>query len=363
MLYSHGCVGSYGCVGFSVAHVDENAQTTGEAAGAGIARSYTRFFLNNHVTFTLHYHEDAAHFTGKRIVRFEFTSDSVNHHWAGAKWSESPASAVTTCSPLTGIDTSPGHDTWQEVFQTCVTGGPTPCAKSNEKPVAQPAAAGGRWTCPSDGLAAACVPEDLATSHKTEMVFSYDVRWVSSAVKWASRWDIYLTMNNRFKDEVHWFSIINSLLIVFFLTGIVAMIMMRTLHKDLQRYNRVPTDEEKAEEREESGWKLIHGDIFRPPTTRPMLFAVVVGNGVQVLGMCIFTMAFATLGFLSPANRGSMMTALLVLFVVMGGVAGYVESDEDDEGRGNGGGEGETERNEPGRREPRGEPDEAGDRQ
>ena len=37
--------------------------------------------------------------------------------------------------------------------------------------------------------------------------------------------------------QIHWFSIINSLAIVLLLTGIVAMIMMRTLRRDFNRYN------------------------------------------------------------------------------------------------------------------------------
>ncbi len=36
----------------------------------------------------------------------------------------------------------------------------------------------------------------------------------------------------------------------------IAMILIRNLHRDIMRYNRVPTDEEKAEEREETGWKV-----------------------------------------------------------------------------------------------------------
>lgn len=55
---------------------------------------------------------------------------------------------------------------------------------------------------------------------------------------------------------MHWFSIVNSLLIVLFLTAMIAMILIRNLHRDIMRYNRVPTDEEKAEEREETGWKV-----------------------------------------------------------------------------------------------------------
>lgn len=63
--------------------------------------------------------------------------------------------------------------------------------------------------------------------------------------------------------QVHWFSIVNSLLIVLFLTAMIAMILIRNLHRDIMRYNRVPTDEEKAEEREETGWKVNdHGRIM-----------------------------------------------------------------------------------------------------
>mmetsp|Transcript_19651 Transcript_19651/g.38394 ORF Transcript_19651/g.38394 Transcript_19651/m.38394 type:complete len:657 (+) Transcript_19651:247-2217(+) len=157
---------------------------------------------------------------------------------------------------------------------------------------------------------------------KTTVVWSYSVMWEKSNIKWASRWDVYLTSKNKRSDEVHWFSIINSLLIDVFLTGMVAMILMRTVYRDLSRYNRVPTEEERMEERDESGWKLVHGDVLRPPTA-PMLFAVTVGTGIQVLGMAVATIVFAAVGFLSPAYRGSLMTGLLLLFIFMGIAAGY----------------------------------------
>lgn len=87
-------------------------------------------------------------------------------------------------------------------------------------------------------------------------------------------------------DQIHWFSIINSLMIVLFLTGMVAMIMMRTLNADLRRYSEMENSEEAQEE---TGWKLVHGDVFRAPSN-PMLLAVSVGNGVQVFLMTIVTM-------------------------------------------------------------------------
>jgi len=36
------------------------------------------------------------------------------------------------------------------------------------------------------------------------------------ACRWASRWDLYLYMGD---DQIHWFSILNSLAIVLLLTG------------------------------------------------------------------------------------------------------------------------------------------------
>ena len=83
-------------------------------------------------------------------------------------------------------------------------------------------------------------------------------------------------------DEIHWFSIVNSSVILLFLSGMVAMIMLRILRKDLYRYNQLEQSEEAREEaREETGWKLISGDVFRPPKYAALL-AVYVGSGVQV---------------------------------------------------------------------------------
>ncbi|KAI3727317.1 hypothetical protein L1987_67130 [Smallanthus sonchifolius] len=85
------------------------------------------------------------------------------------------------------------------------------------------------------------LPQEVDTDK--EVVFTYDVTFKESDIKWASRWDTYLLMND---DQIHWFSIINSLMIVLFLSG-----------------------------------------------------------------------------FLSPSNRGGLMTAIVILWVFMGLFAGY----------------------------------------
>lgn len=71
------------------------------------------------------------------------------------------------------------------------------------------------------------------------VLFTYDVQWRESDIKWASRWDVYLSMDHAVPDKVHWFSIVNSILIVLFLAVIVAMILIRSLHRDISHYNRV----------------------------------------------------------------------------------------------------------------------------
>jgi transmembrane 9 superfamily member 2/4 len=87
-------------------------------------------------------------------------------------------------------------------------------------------------------------------------------------------------------EPIHWFSIVNSLMIVLFLTGMVAMIMLRTLHRDIAKYNQLESVEEAQEE---TGWKLVHGDVFRPPPQASQL-ATYVGTGVQLLGSSLVTL-------------------------------------------------------------------------
>jgi transmembrane 9 superfamily protein 2/4 len=102
----------------------------------------------------------------------------------------------------------------------------------------------------------------------------------------------------------------------------VAMILLRTLHRDIAKYNELATAEEQAEE---TGWKLVHGDVFRKPA-HSLLLAVSVGNGMQILGMAVVTLIFALLGFLSPAHRGGLLQSMMLLFTFMGILAGYISA-------------------------------------
>jgi transmembrane 9 superfamily protein 2/4 len=62
------------------------------------------------------------------------------------------------------------------------------------------------------------------------IVYTYDVHWQPSQTRWASRWDAYLRMPG---GRVHWFSILNSIMIVLVMATLVAMILIRTVRRDL----------------------------------------------------------------------------------------------------------------------------------
>jgi len=161
-------------------------------------------------------------------------------------------------------------------------------------------------------------PPQGLESDGAEIVWTYDVKWELSDVRWAGRWDMYMMSSSN--DTVHWFSIINSLVLVLVLAFVVAMIMCRTLNSDIDLYNSLDIDEEDS--KEETGWKLVHGDVFRPPAFSNLLCAL-IGSGAQLYMCTLTTLSIACMGFLGPANRGALATALLVVFACTGIFGGF----------------------------------------
>lgn len=232
-------------------------------------------YLNNHLSFRVLVHRPRSRFTGDadgyRVVGFEVTPMSVRHVVsAGSENAAVEDMRLETCSRESG-----------GVVQTA---------------------------------------ERQMVNSATRVVFTYDVKYEESPIAWASRWDLYLQQPGP-GASVHWFSIINSSLIVLFLSATVAMILLRTVAQDFARYNNL----EDEEDEDEYGWKLVHGDVFRTPPNVGML-SVLVGSGVQVLFMALVVLLFAVAGFLSPANRGGLLTAVVLLWVLMSLPAGYTSA-------------------------------------
>lgn len=184
-----------------------------------------------------------------------------------------------------------------------------------------------------------CSPQNgpmvLSEAGPTTVTFTYGVYWVPSTTVWATRWDKYLHV---FDPKIHWFSLVNSAVIVVFLVLTVMSILVRALRKDIARYNRLDSQTAIALDdlggtsavledgvQEDSGWKLVHGDVFRTPR-HPLLLSVFLGNGAQLFVMTGLTIVFALLGFLSPSNRGALGTIMVLLYTVLGFVGGYASA-------------------------------------
>jgi len=227
-------------------------------------------FLYNHFKFTITYQE-TPEFEGVRITGFDVHPVSIKHE---IPKNGEELSSVSTCTGL-DIDNNPSQ----------------------------------------------YVALDVEHEGGVQVVYSYDVQWIQNDMDWADRWDVYLIGSP--DDDIHYYSIVNSLMIVLFMTGATATIMIRTLRKDISGYNEMQALEEVAEE---TGWKLVHGDVFRPPSFSPMMLSVLVGTGAQIGASVVLAILLSVLKITSTMKKGQMLTSLILLYVLCGAIAGYVSS-------------------------------------
>mmetsp|Transcript_16421 Transcript_16421/g.29447 ORF Transcript_16421/g.29447 Transcript_16421/m.29447 type:complete len:770 (+) Transcript_16421:95-2404(+) len=230
-------------------------------------------FLYNHLKFAITYREDPDQFTGIRITGFDVHPVSIAH--------DIPEKGTVTAG--TQLDTCQGMNVEND---------------------------------PAKYLSLS-----YETGNSVSVVYSYDVQWIENDLEWADRWDVYLV--GAPDDDIHYYSIVNSLMIVLFMTGAIATIMIRTLRKDIAGYNELQTLEEAQEE---TGWKLVHGDVFRPPQTSPMMLSVMVGTGAQIGLAFVFAMLLAIFKVTNSMKKGQVLTSIILLYVLCGAVAGYISA-------------------------------------
>lgn len=119
-------------------------------------------------------------------------------------------------------------------------------------------------------------------------------------------------------------------MMVLFLVGLVTLILVRTLKKDYQRYSSSIDDSQDLEgmERsivEDSGWKQVHGDVFRPPTGL-IPFSALLGTGWQLFVLVFGVILFAILGPIHGdvnEERGEVLTSIIVCYTLSSFVSGY----------------------------------------
>lgn len=161
----------------------------------------------------------------------------------------------------------------------------------------------------------------VTLSAGTQLDFTYSVDWTPTSTPFHRRFDRYLDYDF-FEHQIHWFSIFNSFMMVIFLTGIVSLILMRTLRKDYAKYARETGDlDDLDQELDESGWKQVHGDVFRAPQNLA-LFCALVGTGSQLATMVFLMILFATATTLYM-GRGAIIVSFIICYSLTSLVAGY----------------------------------------
>lgn len=183
--------------------------------------------------------------------------------------------------------------------------------------------------------------------------YTYSVYWrEDERVEWQNRWDMYFVAQDD-STNVHWLAIVNSLVICGLLTAVLSVVLTRTIRSDIKGHKDtalvglsktspktlspkrekgnllgpmadLDTEDVELDDNTEdiTGWKLLHGDVFRAPPYGGM-FAPLVGSGMQLLYMAFGLLILSTLGVLNPSFRGGYVSVGVGLFIFAGIFSGY----------------------------------------
>ncbi|KAJ9629840.1 hypothetical protein H2203_002221 [Taxawa tesnikishii (nom. ined.)] len=285
-----------------------------------------RYFINNHVTLVVRYHQ-APGKDGQRgkkvIVGFEVYAKSIE---AGNRDASGLPASI--------------HD---------VRNGMELTVRKNMTAEAAEKLSGSSY-----------IPEDFDDGDDSATLtipYTYSVYFrEEEKIEWGNRWDLYF-VNQEDSSKIHWLAIVNSLIISGVLTAATAVVFARTIHGDIKNYKEggleegklkrskgirsprksaekgtlleqpdgdadaeVSSDDEPIEDI--TGWKLVHGDVFRPPPYGGIL-APLVGSGMQLVLMATGLVLLSCFGILNPSFRGGFVSVGVALFLVAGLFSGY----------------------------------------
>ncbi|KAK6926575.1 Nonaspanin (TM9SF) [Dillenia turbinata] len=159
---------------------------------------------------------------------------------------------------------------------------------------------------------------DITKDIEVNLNFTYSVSWNATSAYFENRMKKYsrasLLPTQR---KIHWFSFLNSVVIIVLSIGLLAMLFLQHLRNDMRRCSNGDEEEDA-----EAGWKHIRGDVFRYPPYIS-LFCAILGSGTQFFTMACFLFVLSFVGVLYPYNRGALCTSLVVSYVLTSVVAGY----------------------------------------
>ena len=187
------------------------------------------------------------------------------------------------------------------------------------------------------------VTDPVAVKAGATFDLTYSVQWVRSDVPFEQRFSRYIDNDLR-RTQVRWFGVVNSALMAVFLCGTVALILLRTLRADFARYIRDEEEEggggggaggnalvtaggastgsviDKAMG-DETGWKLVSGDVFRRPG-HIVLYSALVGVGSHLFLLSVLVIAASLAGSLH-VDRGAVLKAAVFGYSVTSVASGF----------------------------------------
>lgn len=185
----------------------------------------------------------------------------------------------------------------------------------------------------NDGdLVSANVTRELNLEHLVDITewhegmtiqFSYSVHWAELphiSASQALELQLKSTMpHGHHNMDIHWLAIINSFVLMLLILSLFLLIIIRVVRSDLSRYLQIPDEEINAVE-EETGWKLLHADVFRAPKHR-LFFCSAVGAGLQLFSMVVMIVLVGCIGVYY--QRGAVASAAVISYMVTAAVGGY----------------------------------------
>ncbi|RZC54596.1 hypothetical protein C5167_013440 [Papaver somniferum] len=150
-------------------------------------------------------------------------------------------------------------------------------------------------------------PKPLEVGKVIDM--TYSVKWIPTDITFARRFDVYLDYPFFEHQYAREDDDLETLVTLSSLPAKISAITAKPLHQE-------------RDVSEESGWKLVHGDVFRPPRCLNLL-AAVVGTGAQLAMLVLLVILLAIIGMLY-IGRGAIVTTFIVCYALMSFISGYV---------------------------------------
>ena len=168
--------------------------------------------------------------------------------------------------------------------------------------------------------------EEILTGEENQTIlYTYDIVFEYSNITYASRWDHYQSRDK----EIHWTGIIISTLILFLLTTIIAFLLITTLKKDIEDYNYKIVQIEDVNNIKyitENNWKLVSGDVFRPPRINIMLLSSIIGTGMQLFLMLSIVLFLGAIDHFNPEKNSNISSLIILCYILMGLPSGYISA-------------------------------------